>query len=128
MDAEIQFGTWVDRRIDFAITNVLFICGKARRRSPTAADILDHWPGFQTDFAGLSNDADEVLTGEHIDWADIIFVMERRQKTRLLTKFKSISSGLKLISLDIPDIYNPHDPDLVSILRSKFTAHFGAPD
>lgn len=109
------------------MSNVLFICGKARRRSPTAADILAGWTGFHTDFAGLSNDADEILTHEHIEWADIIFVMERKQKSRLLSKFKSISSGLKLISLDIPDIYSAHDPELVKLLNKKLTAHFGAP-
>ncbi|PHQ94429.1 MAG: phosphotyrosine protein phosphatase [Marinosulfonomonas sp.] len=107
------------------MTNVLFICGKARKRSPTAADVLARWQGFSTDFAGLSRDADEVVSPEHIDWADIIFVMERKHKARLRTKFGSLAAGLKLISLDIPDKFDTHEPALVDILIQKLTAHFG---
>ncbi len=107
------------------MTNVLFICGKARRRSPTAADILSEWPGIHTDFAGLSRDADEILTDTHIKWADRIFVMENRQKARLRKTMGPRASGLKIISLDIPDRYNAHDPALVALLREKLTHHFG---
>jgi len=109
------------------MTNALFICGKARRRSPTAADILMRWPGFGTDFAGLSKDADVVLSGEHVDWADVVFVMETRQKKRVLTQIGPKARGLKLISLDIPDQYDAHDPRLVDILTRKLTTRFGTP-
>jgi len=44
------------------MTNALFICGKARMRSTTAADISARWDGIEADFAGLSNDADEHLS------------------------------------------------------------------
>ncbi len=101
------------------MTNVLFICGKARMRSPTAADILARWPGIDTDFAGISNDADEKLSLEQIQWADMVFVMERRQKKRLRNQFGPNKAGLKLVSLDIPDNFNAHDPVLVEILTKK---------
>ena len=107
------------------MTNVLFICGKARMRSPTAADVLTRWPGMATDFAGLSRDADEVLTPEHIEWADMVFVMETRQKKRLRTLFGQKVSGLNLISLDIPDRFEAHNQELIKILTQKLTAHFG---
>jgi len=64
----------------------LFICGKARMGSPTAADILAGWGG-KADFAGLSHDADERVSSEHIEWADVIYVMEARPKKRLNALF-----------------------------------------
>ncbi|WP_216822430.1 phosphotyrosine protein phosphatase [Pseudophaeobacter sp. EL27] len=58
-------------------------------RSPTAADMVASWPGFETDFAGLSKDADELLSSEHLGWADIIVVMEKRQKSKLSSQFSA---------------------------------------
>ena len=65
---------------------VLFLCGKARKRSPTAAQVLHDWPGIDADFAGLSNDADVLVTPEHLEGADVIMVMEHRQNTRLTSQ------------------------------------------
>ena len=36
---------------------VLFVCGKARVRSPTAAQVFANWEGIRTDFGGISTDA-----------------------------------------------------------------------
>ncbi len=95
------------------MTNVLFIFVKARMRSPAAADILMRWRGFNTDFADLSRDTVEVTPPEHIDWADIIFVMARKHKARLPTKNSPIAAGQNLISRDIPDNFNAHDSALM---------------
>lgn len=43
------------------MSRVLFVCGKARKRSPTAADVAGRRFGCATDFAGLSNEADARL-------------------------------------------------------------------
>lgn len=96
--------------------NVLFICGKARMRSPTAADIISGWSGFKSDFAGLSKDADERVSSEHIAWADIIFVMEQRQKKRLTSLFGPQIGARKVIVLMIPDRFAYGDPVLVARL------------
>jgi len=61
-----------------SVTRVLFLCGKARMRSPTAVDIVGDWPGIEADFAGLSRDADEPVTGDHIDGAKVVTVMGAR--------------------------------------------------
>lgn len=108
------------------MTNALFICGKARMRSPTAADIVARWGGFGTDFAGLSNDADERLSVEHIEWADTIFVMERRQKTRLSQLFGGTLKGKRVICLNIPDTYAYMQPELVDLLTPKLMSHLRA--
>lgn len=103
------------------MTRLLFICGKARQRSPTAADLAQSW-GYETDFAGLSRDADEPLTPEHLDWADMIFVMERAQKKRL-TRIAPVPAGKRVICLDIPDRFAYMDDSLVTMLQNKLSHH-----
>jgi predicted protein tyrosine phosphatase len=95
---------------------VLFICGKARMRSPTAADMVSGWPEVEADFAGLSNDADERLSLEQIEWADIIAVMEQRQKKRLLALFGQHLGPRKVSVLAVPDRYDYGDPALIKRL------------
>jgi predicted protein tyrosine phosphatase len=94
------------------MTNALFICGKARMRSPTAADIAAAWPGVATDFAGLSNDADEKVSTEQIAWADVICVMEPRQAKRLKALFPVALRGKRVVVLNIPDKYTYMDDAL----------------
>lgn len=55
----------------------LFICSRNRLRSPTAESIFAHWPNVDTDSAGLAPDADVPLTADQLEWAEVIFVMER---------------------------------------------------
>lgn len=92
-------------------------------RSPTAADISAQWDGIQADFAGLSNDADERLSVEHIEWANIIFVMERRQKARLSQLFGSSLNETRIVCLNIPDNYGYMQPELVELLKPKLMSH-----
>ncbi|WP_254436783.1 low molecular weight protein tyrosine phosphatase family protein [Ruegeria arenilitoris] len=99
--------------------NVLFICGKARMRSPTAADVVGEWPGYSTDFAGISRDADEMISSEQVEWADMIFVMDRRQKKRLSEKFGHLIKDTKVIILGIPDQFDYMAPDLVDLIVVK---------
>jgi predicted protein tyrosine phosphatase len=101
----------------------LFICGKARARGPTAAQIASGWDGVQSDCAGLSEDADDLLSLEQLEWADIIFVMETRHKTRLLSKFGGAVRGRRVIGLDVPDLYSFMQPELVEILTRKIGPH-----
>jgi predicted protein tyrosine phosphatase len=101
----------------------LFICGKARARGPTAAQIASGWDGVQADCAGVSEDADDLLSLEQLEWADIIFVMETRHKTRLLSKFGGAVRGRRVIGLDVPDLYSFMQPELVEILTRKIGPH-----
>jgi predicted protein tyrosine phosphatase len=101
------------------VPNVLFVCGKARKRSPTAAEIAARDFGVETDFAGLSADADERLGAEQIGWADIVVVMEKRQLARLKRQFGSQLRGRKLACLDIPDRYAFMDPALVALVQER---------
>lgn len=97
----------------------LFVCGRNKLRSPTAEQIFAAWPNVETESAGLNPDAESPLFAEQIAWADIIFVMEQRQRAKLTARFRAHLKGKRLICLDIPDKYAFMQPDLVALLEAK---------
>jgi predicted protein tyrosine phosphatase len=104
----------------------LFICTQNRLRSPTAEHIFSGWPGVETDSAGLGADATVPLSPEQIEWANIIFVMEKTHRNKLSAKFKSHLNGKRVICLDIPDEYEYMQPELIRLLESKVGGFFRA--
>ncbi|MEM9097444.1 MAG: phosphotyrosine protein phosphatase [Pseudomonadota bacterium] len=101
---------------------VLFICGKGRSRSPTAAQIFAR-DGISTDFGGISRDADDALSADQIEWAELIFVMEQRHRTRLGDAFGPILDGKRVINLAIRDRYSFMEPALIAELEAKVAPH-----
>ena len=104
---------------------VLFICSMNRWRSPTAEQVFAEHPGVECTSAGLNHGADNPLTPELIEWADLIFVMEREHKTKLSKAFKPYLDGKRVVCLNIPDNYKFMDPTLVKLLRSKVSGFLG---
>jgi len=103
--------------------HVLFICGKNKWRSPTAEDVFADYPGIECMSAGLSNDAATPVSIELIEWADLIFVMERAHKTKLAEQFRPHLSGKRVVCLGIADNYRFMEPALVKLLKTKVTPH-----
>lgn len=101
--------------------HVLFLCSRNRLRSPTAEEIFSNHPDIECASAGLSNDAENRVTQELIEWADLIFVMEKVHRKKLSEKFRSHLKRARVICLDIPDKYEFMDPALVSLLKEKVT-------
>jgi predicted protein tyrosine phosphatase len=97
---------------------LLFVCSRNRLRSPTAAEVLAG-PGIETDSAGLSPDAEVPLTPEHLDWADLILVMEKVHLSRLNRSFGRHLKGKKVVVLGIPDDFDFMEPALVALLRAR---------
>jgi predicted protein tyrosine phosphatase len=97
----------------------LFICSRNRLRSPTAEQVFAAWPGVETDSAGLADDAEVQLSPDQLEWATIIFVMEKRQRSKLATRFARHLQGKRVICLDIPDDYAFMQPELVRLLEAK---------
>ena len=97
----------------------LFICSRNRLRSPTAEQVFSSWPDIDTDSAGLAPDAITRLEIDQIKWAEILFVMERRHKLKLMRMFGRYLNGKKIICLDIPDRYGFMDPELITLLEQK---------
>ncbi|MRW93162.1 phosphotyrosine protein phosphatase [Duganella sp. FT80W] len=101
------------------IKRALFICTQNRLRSPTAENVFASWPGVETDSAGLGNDANVPLSSEQIEWANLIFVMEKAHRNRLSAKFSRHLNGKRVICLDIPDDYEYMQPELIRLLKAK---------
>ena len=99
--------------------NLLFICSQNKLRSPTAEHVFAKWRDIETDSAGLNNDAEVQLSGEQIEWADIIFVMEKTHRSKLSRKFKRHLGGKRVVCLDIADNYEYMDPELAKLLETK---------
>jgi predicted protein tyrosine phosphatase len=105
---------------------VLFLCARNRLRSPTAEQVFADWPGIETASAGVNPDADHPVTPELLQWADLVFVMERRHRDKLAANFRPYLGSKRIICLDIPDDYDFMDPALVRLLRKKVEGHLPA--
>jgi predicted protein tyrosine phosphatase len=101
------------------MTNALFICSQNKLRSPTAETIFAKWPNVETDSAGLNNDAETPLTPEQIDWADIIFVMEKTHRSKLSKRFRKYLNSKRVVCIDIPDDYAYMQDELVKLLEAR---------
>jgi predicted protein tyrosine phosphatase len=102
---------------------VLFICSQNRLRSPTAEQVFANWPGIETTSAGLNHDAENPVTPELVQWADIIFVMERTHRSKLSAKFKAHLGNAHVVCLEIPDDYEFMDPYLIRLLKVEVPRH-----
>ncbi len=98
---------------------ILFVCSQNRLRSPTAEQVFASHPGIECISAGTNNDAENPLSPELVEWADIIFVMEKSHRNKVRTKFKPYLAGTRVICLDIPDDYDFMDPELIAILKNR---------
>ena len=98
---------------------LLFICSRNRLRSPTAEHVFAQYPGLETDSAGTNNDAVTPLSLEQVQWADIIFVMEKIHLGKVKRRFNRYLNGKRTICLDIPDDYEFMAPKLVALLKTK---------
>ncbi|HEY1100425.1 MAG TPA: phosphotyrosine protein phosphatase [Myxococcota bacterium] len=99
---------------------MLFICGRNRKRSPTAEVVL-RAPGIETDSAGVRPDADVVVDPEQVAWADLIVLMENRYRKPLLDRVGGRAvRDKRIVSLDIADDYEAMDPTLIALLRERF--------
>ena len=98
---------------------LLFVCSQNRLRSPTAEHLFANWTGLETASAGLNTGADVPLSIELIEWADIIFVMEKNHRHKLSNKFKTHLKNKRVICLNIPDNYKYMEPALIELLEQR---------
>ncbi|HEY9650079.1 MAG TPA: low molecular weight protein tyrosine phosphatase family protein [Coleofasciculaceae cyanobacterium] len=104
---------------------LLFICSKNRLRSPTAEAVFSEYKGLEVESAGLDREAEIPLCSEAIEWADIIFVMEKSHRSKLSKKFQPWLKNKRVICLDIPDEYEYMDSALVELLKKKILPLLG---
>lgn len=99
--------------------NVLFVCSRNQWRSPTAERVWRKTSGLNVRSAGTSPRARRTLRHDDILWADVIFVMEEKHKSRVLSEFRQAASRKEMHVLDIPDDFKFMDPELVELLHDK---------
>lgn len=98
---------------------LLFVCSENRLRSPTAETVFSQYEGVEAIGAGTNADAATPVSGDLIEWADIIFVMEKSHKNKISAKYRALLKGKRLIVLDIPDVYERMQPELIQVLKAK---------
>jgi predicted protein tyrosine phosphatase len=84
--------------------------------------VFSKLPNIETDSAGLNTDSDQRVSPEQIEWADIIFVMEKSQRAKLAKQFRKYLNSKRVICLDIPDKYQFMQAELVALLEKKVGA------
>jgi predicted protein tyrosine phosphatase len=99
--------------------NFLFICSRNQWRSPTAEAVYKNYSGIHVKSAGTEPSARIKLNSKMIEWADIIFVMEKKHKQIITEKFRSEISNRQIVILDILDEYKFMDEELIEELKSK---------
>ena len=102
--------------------NLLFVCSENRLRSPTAESVFSKYEGINAISAGTNADAETTLSGDLVEWADVIFAMEASHRARIAKKFSALLRDRKLVCLDIPDRYDYLQPELVRLLESRVRA------
>jgi predicted protein tyrosine phosphatase len=101
------------------LPHLLFICSKNQWRSPTAELLFKNHAFHQARSAGTSDKARIRISQKLIDWADVIFFMERRHKD--ITAKRLNLTCKKQVILDIEDNYQFNDPELIGILKLALT-------
>jgi predicted protein tyrosine phosphatase len=94
---------------------ILFICNQNQNRSKTAEELFKG--KFETRSAGLYNE--HPVTEKELKWADVVVVMEDEQRKELSKRFPKIYMQKRIISLDIPDIYDYGQKKLIDELKVK---------
>ena len=72
---------------------------------------------FETKSAGLYNSTP--VTKKQLQWADTVIVMEDTQRSELAKRFPKEYIQKRIITLEIPDIYNYGNSKLKDLLQEK---------
>lgn len=89
----------------------------------TVEQLFAKTPGIAVASAGLNPDAENPLTSDLLEWADLVFVMEERHRRRPSKGFSPWLKDKRVISLDNPDDYEFMAPELVELLEKRVTGH-----
>ena len=99
--------------------NLLFICSENRLRSPTAEAVFSNYEGVSAIGAGTNSDAETTVSGDLIEWADVVLVMEKSHRNKVAKKYKELLKDKRLLCLEIPDNYQYMQPELIKLLKAK---------
>ncbi|MEM7400667.1 MAG: low molecular weight protein tyrosine phosphatase family protein [Pseudomonadota bacterium] len=98
---------------------LLFVCSENKLRSPTAEKVFSEFEGIEAIGCGTNNDSETPISGDLIEWADIVFVMEKSHRNKVSKKYKGLLKSKRLVCLNIPDNYDRMQPELIQLLKVK---------
>ena len=102
---------------------LLFVCSENKLRSPTAEAVFSEYENVEAIGAGTNKDAATPVSGDLIEWADIVLVMEAVHRDKISVKFKKLLKGKQMVVLDIPDNYKRMQPELIRLLKTKVSRY-----
>jgi len=95
---------------------VLFVCALNQWRSPTAEHIYRSDARLEVRSAGIRREAKRRLSEADLLWADVVFVMDREQRSFILRQFRHLELP-PVENLEISDAFQYMDPRLQEALR-----------
>ena len=110
---------------DMDMTNILFICSRNQWRSPTGEQVWRSHPELSVKSAGTSPRAKRTVSAKDIQWADVIFVMEEKHKSRMKAQFTRLLDYKDIQLLDIPYEYQYMDEEVVEIMKQSVGNYLG---
>jgi predicted protein tyrosine phosphatase len=96
-----------------------------KQRSVTAEQLYRNDARLEVRSAGVRAGANRRVSEADLQWADVVFCMEREHKTWITTRFEGLDLP-PLEVLDIPDEYECMDPHLQEMLRLMLDPEFDA--
>ena len=107
--------------------NILFVCAQNRIRSYTAEKLFADSNRYHVRSRGVAPDARIPLSENDLHWADVIFVMEKNHRNRMIKRFGETARNKTIVCLYIEDIYEPMEELLIAELRFKLSPYLDVP-
>jgi predicted protein tyrosine phosphatase len=104
---------------------LLFVCTQNQIRSATAESVFSEYEGIDAIGAGTNADSPTPVSGDLIEWADVILVMEEIHRSKITAKYSELLKNKKLAVLDIRDRYFLMQPELIEVLQSRVPKYVG---
>ena len=98
---------------------LLFVCSENRLRSPTAEEVFSKYDGIEAIGCGTNSDSETPISGDLIEWADIILFMEETHRNKVSKKFNEMLKAKQIVCLGIPDNYDRMQPELINLLKAR---------
>ena len=109
--------------MDKAVKKLLFVCSENKLRSATAEAVFSEYEGVEAIGAGTNKDAVTPVSGDLIEWADVVLVMETMHRDKISAKYKKLLKDKQMVVLDIPDNYQCMQPELIRLLEAKVSKY-----
>lgn len=103
--------------------NLLFVCSRNKWRSLTAETLYKNSAEYNVKSAGTEDSARIKINSKLIVWAEVIFVMEKKHREKLISKFPAETSNKEIIILDILDNYKYMDEELIMEIKTSVAAY-----